>query len=48
VDRGLTVIDAGHIPTERPGVARLYAAVSELAPEVVDLTHLDPNPWEER
>jgi dinuclear metal center YbgI/SA1388 family protein len=46
-DRGLAVVDAGHVPTERPGVARLYAAVSAIIPGAVDLTHLDPEPWKE-
>lgn len=46
VERGLTVIDAGHAPTERPGVAKLYAAVAELGP-CLDLTAADPGPWEE-
>ena len=41
---GLSVMDAGHIPTERPGLARLVRLVAE-AGEVVDLTHLDPDPW---
>lgn len=48
LDGGLAVIDPGHAPSERPGVARLLTLVSELAsggPEVVDLTHADPTPW---
>ena len=45
VARGLAVIDAGHVATERPGVAKLYSLVSELFDEVVDLTHIDPSPW---
>jgi dinuclear metal center YbgI/SA1388 family protein len=44
-DLGVAVIDGGHIPTERPGMARLVELVSEMA-EVVDLTDLDPHPWE--
>jgi len=48
LDRGLAVIDAGHVPTERPGLRRLYARVREIAPEAIDLTGLDPHPWEER
>ncbi len=47
-DRGLTVIDAGHAPTERPGMtalaARVVECVGELV-EVVDLTGIDPTPW---
>lgn len=42
---GLSLIDAGHIPTERPGLAKLVQLV-EGALDVVDLTHLDPHPWE--
>ncbi|MDH5294174.1 MAG: Nif3-like dinuclear metal center hexameric protein [Acidimicrobiia bacterium] len=46
-DRGLAVIDAGHAPTERPGMVALVAAVTAAGPgtEVVDLTGLDPTPW---
>lgn len=47
LDRGLAIIDAGHSPTERPGLAALYAAVSQIAPAVVDLTNIDPNPWKD-
>ena len=46
VDRGLSIIDPGHAATERPGVARLYAAVAALGP-CVDLTAMDASPWEE-
>lgn len=46
-ERGMAVVDPGHSATERPGVAALYSAVEKVAPEVVDLTHLDPSPWEE-
>ena len=46
-DQGLAVVDAGHVPTERPGVARLYAAVSAIVPKTVDLTGLDSEPWKE-
>jgi putative NIF3 family GTP cyclohydrolase 1 type 2 len=44
LDRGLAVIDAGHVPTERPGVAALLARMRERWPRVADLT-LDPDPW---
>ncbi len=37
-DRGLAVIDPGHLATERPGVARLYAAVAGIVPDAVDWT----------
>ncbi len=46
VERGLVVIDAGHAATERPGIARLYSLVSTTFDGTVDLTHLDPTPWE--
>jgi hypothetical protein len=46
LERGLAVVDPGHAATERPGIATLYAAVAQFA-DVVDLTHLDPSPWEE-
>ena len=48
IDRGLAIIDAGHVPTERPGVGALYALVSELVPDAADLTTIDPHPWKER
>jgi putative NIF3 family GTP cyclohydrolase 1 type 2 len=43
--RGLAVIDVGHVPGERPGVARLYALISQLGIPVRNLTELDPDPW---
>jgi putative NIF3 family GTP cyclohydrolase 1 type 2 len=45
-DSGLGLIDPGHARTERPGVARLLELVAGVAPEVTDLTGLDPSPWE--
>ena len=45
LDRGIAVIDAGHAPTERPGLKRLYASVAALAVETQDLTKLKTNPW---
>ncbi len=42
---GLCIIDAGHVPTERPGVEALYAAVCSVRPDTVRLTD-DPHPWE--
>lgn len=47
VDLGLSVIDAGHAATERPGVQALYDLVSGIGLDMVDLTFIDPNPWEE-
>ncbi|MDP3983723.1 MAG: Nif3-like dinuclear metal center hexameric protein, partial [Acidimicrobiia bacterium] len=43
-DRGLAVIDPGHAASERPGVAALLGAMSQLGITVVDLT-VDPTPW---
>ncbi len=42
---GLGVIDAGHVPSERPGVRALYAAVIDVASSAVMLDG-DPYPWE--
>jgi dinuclear metal center YbgI/SA1388 family protein len=46
LDWGLTVVDPGHIATERPGVRALLELVTTtLEVAVVDLTHLDPATW---
>jgi dinuclear metal center YbgI/SA1388 family protein len=48
LDRGLSVIDPGHTPTERPGMAALVQAVERAATgdaSVLDLTDADPTPW---
>ncbi|MDA2980050.1 MAG: Nif3-like dinuclear metal center hexameric protein [Actinomycetota bacterium] len=42
---GLCIIDAGHAPTERPGVEALYDAVCSVRPNTIRLTD-DPHPWE--
>jgi len=47
LDLGMAIIDAGHTATERPGIRRLYSLVSGIGPETVDLTFIDPSPWEE-
>lgn len=47
VERSIAVLDAGHAATERPGIARLYSLVSNMFDGTIDLTHLDPSPWEE-
>jgi len=44
LELGLAVIDPGHAATERPGVARLYAAVQHVAPAANLIDH-DPDPW---
>lgn len=45
-ERGLVVVDAGHIPTERPGVAHLYDAVCDVVPDAVFIAD-DPYPWKD-
>ena len=46
VDAGMSVIDPGHIATERPGLASLVAMTRSFSDvEVVDLTPLDPQTW---
>ena len=45
LERGVSVIDAGHTATERPGIRALYAAIRSMEPGAIDLTHLDPTPW---
>ena len=44
-DAGLAVIDAGHIPTERPGLERLLVSLAALGTELTSLLELDPDPW---
>lgn len=46
IDLGLSIIDPGHSRTERPGVAGLYNLIAEAVPDAVDLTGIDPSPWE--
>lgn len=45
LDAGLAVIDAGHVPSERPGIDALYAAVARMAPGATRIED-DPHPWE--
>ncbi len=45
-DAGLAVLDAGHAPTERPGMAALVDLVSGLGVPVVDLTAVSTDPWD--
>jgi putative NIF3 family GTP cyclohydrolase 1 type 2 len=44
LDRGMAVIDAGHVPTERPGLRALTEMVAARV-ETIDLVSLDPTPW---
>lgn len=45
LDRGMAVVDVGHIAGERPGMATLVKWVTELEIDVVDLTDEDPTTW---
>ena len=45
-ERGLVLVDAGHIPTERPGVAHLYDAVRDVVSDAVFIAS-DPYPWKD-
>lgn len=44
LDRGMAVIDAGHAPTERPGIRALVDMVAARV-DTIDLVSLDPTPW---
>lgn len=45
-DLGLSIVDPGHVATERPGMPRLLALVAEVCGvDVVDLTSIDPQTW---
>ncbi len=46
LDAGLCIVDPGHIPTERPGVQALYAAVGEMEVASELVTAPDTDPWE--
>ena len=46
VDHRMAVIDAGHGPTERPGVRALHSLVAEIVQLPVDLVGADDTPWE--
>jgi len=45
LERGLCVIDAGHIPTERPGLQALFLLAAACSPECRSLLEFDPDPW---
>jgi dinuclear metal center YbgI/SA1388 family protein len=45
LDAGLAVIDPGHVPTERPGLQRLFTRVASLGRASVSLLDVDPDPW---
>ena len=46
IDLGLSIIDPGHARTERPGVTGLYNLIADAVSDAVDLTGIDPSPWE--
>ncbi len=46
LDRGLVMVDPGHVATERPGVRRLEAIVRGIGVECRSLLDLDPDPWQ--
>ncbi|MGI9609437.1 MAG: Nif3-like dinuclear metal center hexameric protein [Acidimicrobiia bacterium] len=46
IDRGLSIIDPGHARTERPGVTALFDLISDAVEGTIDLTGIDPSPWE--
>jgi dinuclear metal center YbgI/SA1388 family protein len=46
LEQGVVVLDAGHIPTERPGVTRLYDSVRKVVSDAVFIAD-DPHPWED-
>ena len=43
---GVAVIDVGHAPSERPGMARLVEQIRNVVPSAVDLTEINTDPWE--
>jgi dinuclear metal center YbgI/SA1388 family protein len=45
LDRGLALIDPGHVPSERPGLRRLHVMLESLGLPVTSFLHLDPDPW---
>ena len=45
-ESGMAVVDAGHGPTERPGVRALYALMAGILEVPVRLVGSDDNPWE--
>lgn len=45
LDRGLVLVDPGHVATERPGVRRLGEALSGVGAGLASLLALDPDPW---
>lgn len=46
LDSGLSIVDPGHVATERPGMAALVSLAGDISGlEVTDLTGLDPQTW---
>ena len=48
LDAGIAIVDVGHAPSERPGMAALLAHVAGLVADPVDLTTITTSPWEGR
>jgi len=46
IDRGISIIDPGHARTERPGVGALFDLIADSVEGTIDLTGIDPTPWE--
>lgn len=46
VAAGLAMVDAGHMPSERPGMVRLARLVTDVVPSAIDLTAVTTDPWE--
>lgn len=44
LDLDMAVVDIGHAPSERPGVAALAEAAAKIGPELVEVD-VDPTPW---
>jgi dinuclear metal center YbgI/SA1388 family protein len=45
-DLGLSIVDPGHVATERPGMTALVALVRRVTGvDVVDMTDIDPRTW---
>ena len=46
LDRGMAIVDAGHGPSERPGVRSLYSYVEKIVDGRVGHVAIDDDPWE--
>lgn len=48
LDAGIAIVDVGHAPSERPGMAALLTHVGHLVDDPIDLTTITTSPWEGR